>query len=324
MPDPTDPPPPPGSVAPTEPDGRRRGVARPDRHLELPDLPPAVAARLEFDRAAPRRLRSSRLPDQVQDELRDLWNGIIADVYDEVAGLRRTKAFRRDAIERSLHRIAERLLQAERVVIVAGVHYPMRGERTGRYVAVAGVGGGSSAVVEEVAAFGSFGTATTIAIVSAVVGEIFETYVAASARTRQYLQQQRSPDPASIVIDLAEASGYGDSAGRRATAQAAHNAAAWLGDQLVRRTASRFARSLVPVVGVGAGAGISAWGVHRVTRLPLRPVSAQEVRRLADEVISDPHSYEVDRDRFLALTDPAASPAGEAAPDDGGTTPAGG
>ena len=64
----------------------------------------------------------------------------------------------------------------------------------------------------------------------------------------------------------------------------------------------------MPVVGVGAGAGISAWGVHRVTKLPLRPVSAQEVRRLADEVINDPHSYEVDRDRFLALTDPDAPP----------------
>ena len=287
----------------------------PGRHLELRDLPPAVAARLDFDRAAPRRLRSDRLPEVVRDELRDLWNGTIADVYDEVAGLRRTKVFRREAIERVLHRVAERLLQAERVVIVAGVHHPMRGERPGRYVAVAGVGGGSSAVVEEVAAFGSLGTATTVAIASAVVGEVFETYVAASARTQQYLHEHRSPDPAMIVLDLAEASGYGDSAGRRATAQAAHNAAAWLGDHLVKRTASRFARSLVPVVGIGAGAGISAWGVHRVTKLPLRPHSAPEVQRLADEIIADPRSYTEDRDRFLALGDR------EPMPDPGPPTP---
>ena len=144
--------------------------------------------------------------------------------------------------------------------------------------------------------------------VSAVVGEVFETYVAASARTRQYRQAGRSPDPALVLVDLAEAAGYGDSAGRRATTRVAHDAASWLGQELVRRTASRFARSLIPVLGIGAGAGISAVGVHRVTRLPLRQVGEEEVLRLAEQVVADPDSYAAARDRFLAITEPDDNP----------------
>jgi hypothetical protein len=276
----------------------------PVRHLVLGDLPPAVSERLSFDRAAPRRLRSNALPAEVQDELRDLWNSIAADIYDEVAGLRRHKAFRRDVVERSLRRVALRLLHAERVVIVTAVHYPVRGEGELRHVALAGAGGAAAAVAEEIAAFGSLGTATTVAIVAAVVGEVFESYVAASVRTRQYLAAGRSPDPAAVVTDLAEAAGYGESAGRRASARVAHDAASWLGERLITRTASRFTRGLVPVVGIGAGAGLSALGVLRVTRLPLRPVSQDEVIRLAEDVVADRDTYEDDRRRFLELTEP--------------------
>ncbi len=283
-------------------------LSRPDeegpRHLQLADLPPAVAERLSFDRAAPRRLRNDDLPAEIQDELRDLWNGIAADIYDEVAGLRRRKAFRRDTVEHALRRVAGRLLQAERVVIVTAVHFPVPGEREWRHIAVAGAGGAVAAVAEEAAAIGSLGTATTVAIVAAVVGEVFESYVAASVRTRQYIAAGRSPDPAIIVTDLAEAAGFGESAGRRASARVAHDAASWLGEKLVTRTAIRFSRSLIPVVGVGAGAGISAFGVLRVTRLALRPVSESEVVRLAEDVVADRRDgYAEARESFLHLTE---------------------
>jgi hypothetical protein len=281
----------------------------PERHRSLSSLPPAIADRLRFENAAPRRLRSDKLPDVVREELESLWDGIVADVYDEVAGLRKTKALSKETVARVLARVADRLLQAERVVIVAGVHYPVAGSNPWRHVAVAGVGGGGAAAVQEVSTIATFGTATTVAIVSAVVGEVFETYVAASARTRQYLEVQRIPDPATVVVDLAEAAGYGDSAGRRATFHAAQDAATWLGEQVVRRTAKRFARGIVPVVGIGMGAGMSAIGVRRVTKLPLRPVSEPEVRRLAEEVIGDPDAYATARDRFLELADP--DPPGE-------------
>ena len=110
-------------------------------------------------------------------------------------------------------------------MIVTAVHFPVPGEREWRHVAVAGAGGAVAAVAEEAAAIGSLGTATTVAIVAAVVGEVFESYVAASVRTRQYIAAGRSPDPAIIVTDLAEAAGFGESAGRRASARVAHDAA---------------------------------------------------------------------------------------------------
>jgi hypothetical protein len=278
--------------------------AVPDRHRSLASLPPAIADRLRFENAAPRRLRSDKLPEVVREELQDLWDGIVADVYDEVAGLRKRKALSKETVARALARVADRLLQAERVVIVAGVHYPLAGSTAWKHVAVASAGGGGAAAVQEVSTVATFGTATTVAIVAAVVGEVFETYVAASARTRQYLDVQRVPDPATVVIDLAEAAGYGDSAGRRATFRVAQDAATWLGEQVARRTATRFARGIVPVVGIGMGAGMSALGVRRVTKIPLRPVSEPEVRRLAEEVVGDPHAYAEARDRFLELADP--------------------
>ena len=78
----------------------------PVRHLELADLPPAVAERLRFGRAAPRRLRGDRLPAPVRGELEQLWDGIVADVYDEVAGLRRYRGLSSATVERVLTRVS--------------------------------------------------------------------------------------------------------------------------------------------------------------------------------------------------------------------------
>lgn len=276
----------------------------PARHLALSDLPPAVAERLQFDRAAPRRLRSDKMPPAVQAELRELWDGIAADVYDEVAGLRRTKGLRSATVERALGRVADRLLQAQRVVIFAAVHYPLKGERSSRHIAVATVGGGSAAAAEMLAVYGSLGTAAAVAILSAVVGEVFESYVAASARTRQYLTAHRSPDPDVVLTDLAEAAGYSTSVGRRASPKLARDAATWMGELLAKRTASRFARGLVPFVGVALGAGMSGWNVHTVTRHPLRPPASEELLRLADDIVNDPTAYAEARERYLELDDP--------------------
>jgi hypothetical protein len=297
-----EPPPQPPQPPPPPPFGP--GGPVPARRLELSDLPPAVADRLQFDRAAPRRLRSERMPPAVQAELRQLWDGIAADVYDEVAGLRRTKGLSSATVERALARVADRLLQAQRVVIFAAVHYPLTGERPRRHIAVAGVGGGSAAAAEAVAVYGSLGTAAAVAILSAVVGEVFETYVAASARTRQYLNAHRSPDPDIVLTDLAEAAGYSASVGRRASAKMARDAAGWLGEMLAKRTASRFARGLVPVVGVALGAGMSAWNVRAVTRHPLRPPAPDELLRLADDIVNDPVAYAEARERYLELEEP--------------------
>ncbi len=244
------------------------------------------------------------MPPAVRDELRNLWDGIAADIYDEVAGLRRTKGLSQATVERALARVADRLLQAERVVIFAAVHYPLAGEKPSRHMVVAGVGGGSAAAAEALAVYGSLGTAAAVAILTAVVGEVFETYVAGSSRTRQYLAAGRSPDPDVVLTDLAEAAGYSTSVGRRASPKLARDAAGWLGEQLAKRTASRFARGLVPLVGVALGAGMSAWNVRSVTKHPLRPPAPDELLRLASDIANDPAAYAEARDRYAELDEP--------------------
>jgi hypothetical protein len=287
------------------------------RHRELADLPPALAKRLSYEHAAPRRLRSDRLPEPVRAELRELWDGIVADVYDEVGGLTRRDAFSRTQVLRALARISDRLLHAERVVIFAAVHHPMRSDTEWKHAAVAGAGGGGAALAEEVATFATAGTATTVAIVSAVAGEVLETYVSASARAMQYRRAQRPPDPAVVMVDLAEAAGYGESAGRRITGRVVHDAAEWLSERVLRRTVSRFSRGIVPLVGVAAGAGMSVANVRRVTKLPLRPVAADELGALARLLVDDPDpdAYAEARRRFVDEELPAVdSPDDDAAP----------
>jgi len=276
-----------------------RGSRPPARHLELSDLPPAVAERLAFERAAPRRLRGDRLPEPLRDELAHLWDGIVADVYDEVTGLRRREALGTKTVERALRRVGDRVLDAERVVIFTAVHHPMTRGQAGRHVALAGVGGASAAAAEEIAIVSSVGTAAAVAILTAVVGEVFETYVAASARTRAYQRVGRSPDPNVVLTDLAESAGYATSVGRRASSTLAHDAAAWLSDLVIHRTATRFTRALVPVAGVALGAGLSMFNVRRVTRLPLRPPAEDELLRLAEDIMSDRHAYTEARRRYL-------------------------
>ncbi|MEZ5205941.1 MAG: hypothetical protein R2690_02915 [Acidimicrobiales bacterium] len=174
------PPPPIRPLVPRGPDGT------PVRPLSLQDLPPAIAAKLQFDAAAPKRLRTADLPAPVAEELRQLWDGIVADVYDQVAGVSRRKALGRDQVQQVLQRVASRVVHAERVLIVAAVHAPVPASAEWKHVAMAGAGGAGAAFAEELAVLGSAGTAVTVAIVAAVAGEVLETYVAASARTVQY------------------------------------------------------------------------------------------------------------------------------------------
>jgi hypothetical protein len=271
------------------------------RHLVLNDLPAAIADRLSFENAAPRRFRSDNLAPEIRRELEDLWDGIVADIYDEVAGVRRTKAFGRESVLRALNRVSVRLLQAERVVIFTAVHHPIKAKRDAKHIAVAALGGGASAAVEELAGFGTAGTAATIAIASAVAGEVFETYVAASARVQQFRNQRWPADPNAILIDLAEAAGYGESVDRRATTVLGREAAAFLGDALIKRTATRFSRGMIPLVGIAVGAGFSAHNISKVQNLPLRPPSKEAVEGLIRDLINDPDVYQQERERFLAL-----------------------
>src|SRR5690606_9870743 len=123
--------------------------------------------------------------------------------------------------------------QAERALIVTAVHRPLRTDKEWKHVAMGGVGGAASAAAEEVATYASFGTGATVAIASAVVGELFEAYVAASARTLQYERAGRSPAPDLVVADLAESTGLTAAFGRRASIDLSREAIRWLDEQLV-------------------------------------------------------------------------------------------
>ena len=90
-----------------------------------------------------------------------------------------------------------------------------------------------------------------------------------------------------MVTDLAESAGYATSVGQRASQAMAHEAAGWLGEMLITRTATRFSRSLLPIIGVGFGAGMSVFNVRRVAQLPLRPPSQVELIRLAHDLAAE-------------------------------------
>lgn len=284
----------------------------PARHLELGDLPPAIAERVRFSAAAPRRLRSEHLPAEVRQVLEELWDGIVADVYDEVAGVRRTRLARREVVARVLQRVAVRLQQAERALVVTAVYRPLPAEGEGRHVATAAAGGAVAAAAEELAVYGGVGVGATVAVTAAILGEVFETYVAASGRTHQYRRVGRSPAPDLVVADLAEALGLRSVAGRRASQELTREAVAWLERRLVDRTTRRFLRGLVPVVGIAAGAGLAGVGVRRVLRLPLRPPSEDEVLRIAEDLMAEreAEAYAADRARFAALPTGPAEPGG--------------
>jgi hypothetical protein len=292
----------------------------PARGRQLADLPPAVADRVRFDVAAPRRLRGDHLPAEAREVFAQLWDGIVADIYDEVAGVRRTKLFSRTMVDRILARVAVRFRQAERALVVTAVYWPLGTTSDRGHVVAGGVGGATSAAAEEVAAYSSAGTGAAVAITSAIVGELFETYVAASGRTRQYQRAGRSPAPDLVVADLAEAMGLGEVAGRRASAGLSRRALAWLDGQLVRRAGRRFSRGLLPVAGVAIGAGAGGVGVRKVLKVPLRPASEDEVIRMARDIVDDPAqrdvAYAADLARFAGYEalPPLPTPASLAAP----------
>jgi len=259
--------------------------------LALSDLPLAVAERLSFDKAAPKRFRGDHLPAEVRDELRNLWDAVAADVFDEVAGLTRRKAFSKDAVLRVLGRIAGRFSEAERVLIVTGVYYPLPVKSHRGHTVAAGVGGAATAFTEELSGL-SATLGATVAILSAVVGQVFETYVAASARTHQYQGAQRSPDPMLILLDLAEANGYGEASDLRTSKELVIAAANYLSGSLIKRAGTKFVRGMIPAAGIGTNAVMSGLAVRRVMKVPLRPHNEDELNRLAQDLLDDSQSYE--------------------------------
>jgi len=284
-PTPDFPPPPPSTLAgPLPPPPASAPATRTAPHLDLRDLPLEVARKLSFDRAAPKRLRQSDVPPEARQVVAGVWDSVVADVWDEVRGTKRRDLRDKDRITAIVARILDRLQHGERALLVAGVYYPMPGDAGWKHAGAAGAGSAGAAAAGSLALVGSAGTAAAVAITTAVVGELFETYVASSARTRQYLRARREPDPSLIAMDLAEALGYTDNAGRRSSRALTTKALGYLAKTAGPRATSRILRGLVPVAGAVAAGGMAWRDVQRVAALELRPPSPEEVARMAGEI----------------------------------------
>jgi hypothetical protein len=294
--------------------GSRRGLDRPPppeadltpapagQHTELSDLPEGLADQLSFEQAAPAALRNDkRFPPEVRGLFEEIWDGIVADVYVELIHEqqkgRKRGQFSRPTIRRIMQRVSDRLHRSQAALIVAGVYYPAPGSPTAHSVA-AGATGGVLAGVEEVVAYSSAGPAAATAVTAAMLAELLDTYLAASARTRQYQRWGRSPSAELIATELARARGV-DHHARRASTASMRAMLRQLGENLVARTGRRFFRGLIPAVGIAINAVSSGNDVRRIARLEPAAIDTEEAERLRDE--APPPPYDESMVRILEL-----------------------
>lgn len=260
--------------------------------LTLADLPPDAAARLEFDRAVPTPLRRrlDRLDPVVADAFRRLWDVLAAEAYDE---LQRKPGngpwrLRRSDVDRVLERLQAVLVEAQALAVVAGVRHPVAGG--GRFGGEATASGTAALVTaaEQLALYGSWGAAAAGAVAAAVFTELFDSYVAASVRTRQYAWAHRSPSPATVAADLDDALAGRRTVDRVAGVEAATAIAHALANRLARRVGRRFTAGIALGGGVAWSAAVSWQSVSRVRRRPLRAPDEWEAREgnVEDEVFT--------------------------------------
>lgn len=245
-------------------------------HVRLGDLPPDVARQLDYDDAAPGVIRRLSVPPEVAAALRDLWNGVVGDLYDEIRSLSADRTVNRERVERVAGRVVVRIEEGQRAMVLAGTLQPLPWEDTSRHIRAAAVGVGGATAAAAIATYTTFLVGTTVGAAAVIVSEAFETYVAASARTHQYRHAGRTPDPDVIAMDLAAALGDRTSLSLPAEGALATNAMRWLGKKLVEKTVKRLLRAIVPIVGVAVNASSASRNVTRVVQLPLRPPAPGE------------------------------------------------
>jgi hypothetical protein len=261
------------SGAPTPPAATPAPAAA---HQGLADLPPDVAGTLEYQTAAPASLRNLRVPPEVAAALRTLWDGVVADAYDEFRTLAKERTVSRRMAQRVVERSVVRIEEAQRAMVLAGTIDPLPWDSVRQHVTAASVGVGGATLAAEVATYGSFAVGASVGAATVIVSEAFETYVASSARTHQYRKVGRTADVDLVATDLAAALGDRTALSLPAEGQVARDAAAWLAKKLVEKTAKRLLRALVPGVGVVWNATSAGKTVLKVTRLPLRTAALGE------------------------------------------------
>jgi hypothetical protein len=247
---------------------------------------PAVPPQFAFDKAAPRILRQNdQLPVQAQEAMRHIWDGVVVEVGKHFAQHGYREARKPKNLKALLRRLERLLNDAQELMIVCGTYWPMPGGAA-RLATIATGGSAGVTGVEQAIAFGSAGVAATSVVTSSLIIELFETYMAASARTQQYRAAQRDPDHYRIAVDLADAW-----AGRRReqiyTRQLVDVALERLEVRLAARAWGRLMEAISAIVGIVWAGGSTARAMTRVLRLPMRPADEEELARLAQRLHAD-------------------------------------
>lgn len=239
-----------------------------------------LIARVGADRA-PAVFRSDRLPPEVQAGFADLWDAVAAEVVDFVA-LNGEASLRSKAGRGRLWQRLKRILAQGQVLSIAlGHRYPLPlgpwGHRTAGVV-----GAGGLALGEQVTAGAALATGPTAPLIVAVVGaamtELFEVYVAASARTERYRHAARTPSMETVATDLGALYGATGLGARPTDRRLAEQAMRAMLTRVLRRAQWRFSETLVPVIGPAISGTMTGSIVTRAQRPALRPPDAAELR----------------------------------------------
>jgi hypothetical protein len=161
----------------------------------------------------------------------------------------------------------------------------MRGGPT-KHVAVAAGVSGTTTAAEQSMLIASATTAAALAVTTALVAELVEVYLAASARTGQYRAAHREPGPDLIAADLADALGGTPLSARSNGRLATQQALATLATRLLARSSRRLVQGATIGVGVAWSSGASVRTLRKVVGLEMRPPTTDELDRMRDRAPS--------------------------------------
>jgi hypothetical protein len=247
---------------------------------------PRVPAQFAFDNAAPRILRSNdRLPAEAREAFRHVWDGVVVEVADHFNRYSYGEARKPRNLKKLLHRLEGLLNRAQELMIVCGTYWPMPGAATTQAVLATG-GSVTITGVEQAVAYGSAGMAATSVVASSLLLELYETYAAASARTRQYRDAQRDPDHVLIAVDLANA-WRSRRTEQIATRQFVDTALGQLEKRLAVRSWHKIVEAVSLVVGMVWAAGSTTRAMSKVLRQRMAPADEAELARLKARLHAD-------------------------------------
>ena len=247
---------------------------------------PRVPPQFAFDNAAPRIIRNNdRLPVEAREAFRHVWNGVVVEVADHFNRYSYRDARKPKNLKKLLHRLEGLLNQAQELMIVCGTYWPTPGTPATQAV-IATSGSVAITGVEQAVAYGSAGMAATSVVASSLLLELYETYAAASARTRQYRDAHRDPDHVLIAVDLANA-WRNRRTEQIATRQFVDTALGQLEKRLAIRSWHKIVEAASLVVGMVWAAGSTTRAMSKALRQPMVPADEAELARLRERLHAD-------------------------------------